>query len=468
MKKIDVTGGPPTKICDAVGASDGSWSPEGVILFDGTGTDPIYRVAAAGGTKAVAVGIDAARKETSVGWPEFLPDGKHYLYLVTGEKPEDSAYWIGSIDSKEKKMLGPAQTLVTYSPPGYLLFVRDKTLVAQPFDAKGLKTTGEPIPLAEKIGTDNVGLARFSVSRDGVLVYRTGDSGGRLLWRDRAGRELDSLGDQAAYTNPALSPAGDRLAFNLADPRSGKNDIWVRDLARGVNSRFTLGAGNNFRALWSSDGSTIVFSSDRDGNPDLYEKSTRGQGGEKLLLKSDEPKSASAWTRDGRYIGYTSQNQKSVTDIWVLPTFGDRKPIPVLVSPFLESQPMFSPDGRFVAYVSNESGAAEIYVQTFPDGGGKWQVSSSGGVDPSWRGDGRELYYRSPDQKLMAVEIGSGAEFQAGIPQALFPIRVQPGVARNKYIPSADGQRFLFVAPLGRESMTPTTVVLNWPASLGR
>ena len=400
----------------AVGASDGSWSPEGVILFDGTGADPIYRVAAAGGTKAVAVGLDAARKETSVGWPEFLPDGKHFLYLVTGEKPEDSAYWIGSIDSKEKKMLAPAQTLVTYSPPGYLLFVRDKTLVAQPFDAKALKTTGEPIPLAEKIGTDNVGLARFSVSRDGVLVYRTGDSGGRLLWRDRAGRELDSLGDQAAYTNPALSPAGDRLAFNLADPRSGKNDIWVRDLARGVNSRFTLGAGNNFRPLWSPDGGTIVFSSDREGTPDLYEKSTRGQGGEKLLLKSDEPKSASAWTRDGRYIGYTSQNPKSVTDIWVLPTFGDRKPIPVLVSPFLESQPMFSPDGRFVAYVSNESGAAEIYVQTFPDGGGKWQVSSSGGVDPSWRGDGKELYYRSPDQKLMAVEIRSGARVPGGHP----------------------------------------------------
>ncbi len=466
LKKIDVTGGPPTKICDAPGGSDGSWSPEGVILFDGTGTDPIYRVAAAGGAKVAAVKLDAARKETSVGWPEFLPDGRHFLYLVNGEKPEDSAYWIGSLDSNERKMLAPAQTLVTYAPPGYLLFVREKTLVAQPFDPKALKLTGEPIPLAEKIGTDNVGLARFSVSRNGVLAYRTGESGGRLLWRDRAGRELDTLGEPGDYGNPALSPAGDRLAFNLTDSRSGKNDIWIRDLARGVNSRFSLGAGNNYRPLWSPDGAAIVFSSDRGGTTDLYEKSTRGPGEEKLLLHSDEFKFASGWTRDGRYIGYSTQNAKSFWDIWALPTFGDRKPIPIIVGPFLEIQPVFSPDGRFVAYSSTESGRAEIYVQTFPSVGGKWQVSSAGGVDPSWRGDGKELFYRSPDQKLMAVEIRGGGDFQAGIPQPLFPIRIRPGNPRNKYLPAADGQRFLVVAPLGRDSITPTTIVLNWFAGL--
>jgi Tol biopolymer transport system component len=468
LKKIDVTGGPPTKICDAPGGSDGSWSSEGVILFDGTGTDPIHRVSAAGGTKAVAVKLDASRKETSVGWPEFLPGGRHFLYMVAGDKPEDTAYWIGSLDSNERKMLAPAQTLVTYAPPGYLLFVREKTLVAQPFDAKALKLTGEPIPLAEKIGTDNVGLARFSVSRNGVLAYRTGESGGRLLRRDRAGRELDTLGDPGDYGNPALSPAGDRLAFNLTDPRSGKNDIWIRDLARGVNSRFSLGAGNNYRPLWSPDGGAIVFSSDRGGTIDLYEKATRGPGEEKLLLHSDEFKFASGWTRDGRYIAYSTQNAKSLWDVWALPTFGDRKPIPVVVGPFVEIQPVFSPDGRLVAYSSTESGRAEIYVQTFPSVGGKWQVSSAGGVDPSWRADGKELYYRSPDQKLMAVEIRSGGEFQAGIPQPLFPIRIRPGNPRNKYLPAADGQRFLIVEPLGRDSITPTTIVLNWFAGLGK
>ena len=468
MKKVDVSGGPPTKVCDAPGGSDGTWSPEGVILFDGTGTDPIYRVPAVGGSKTVAVVQDPAKKETTVGWPQFLPDGKHYIYLVTGEKPEDSVYWIASIDSPEKTKLAPAQTLVEYAPPGFLLFVRDRTLVAQPFDASARKITGEPVPLAEKIGTDNVGLARFSVSNNGVLAYRTGETGGRLLWRDRAGRDLETLGDPGDYANPTLSPTGDRLAYSLTDAHSVKNDVWIRDLARGINSRFTLGPGNNYRSVWSPDGTTIVFSSDRSGAIDLYEKATKGVGEEKLLLHSDEPKSAASWSPDGKYIVYASRNAKTAWDLWALPTFGDRKPIPIAVTPFTETTPMLSPDGHFIAFVSNESGREEIYVQTFPEPGGKWQVSNGGGSDPSWRGDGKELYYRSPDQKLMAVEIRSGADFQAGVPQALFPIRVRPGTPRNKYAPSRDGQRFIVAAPLGRDAMSPTTVVLNWPAGLGK
>jgi len=468
MKKVDVTGGPPTKICDAPGGSDGTWSPAGVILWDGSGNDPLYRVSAAGGTRSVAVALDTAKKETSVGWPQFLPDGKHFIYLVTGEKPEDSAYWIGSIDSKDKKMLAPAQTLVQYAPPGQLLFVRDRTLVAQPFDASALKITGEAVPLAEKIGTDNVGLARFSVSGNGVLAYRTGETGGRLLWRDRSGKELDTLGDPGDYANPTLSPSGDRLAFNLTDPRSGKGDIWIRDLARGVNSRFTLGAGNNVRPVWSPDASAIVFASDRGGAFDLYEKSAKGAGEEKLLLHSDDPKSPASWTKDGKYVAYSSRNAKTQFDLWALPTSGDKKPMPIAVSPFSEQSAMFSPDGRYVAYVSNESGRDEIYVQTFPEPGGKWQVSNEGGNDPSWREDGKEIYYRSPDQKLMAVEIHGGADFQAGVPQALFPIRIRVGNPRNKYTPYPDGQRFMIAAPLGRDAMSPTTIVLNWPAGMGK
>ncbi len=468
LKKIEATGGPATKICDAPGGSDGSWSPEGVILFDGTGTDPIYRVPASGGARAVAVKTDPARKITSVGWPEFLPDGRHYLYMATGDKPEDSSYWVGAIDSNESRMLAPAQTLVTYAPPGYLVTVRERTLVAQAFDAKALKILGEPIPLAEKIATDNVGLARFSVSRNGVLAYRTGESGGRMVWRDRGGRELETLGDPADYGNPVLSPGGDRLAFNLTDGRSGKNDIWVRDLARGVNSRFSLGAGINYRPVWSPDGGTIVFVSERGDTPDLYEKSTRGSGEEKLLLHTDEPKFASSWSRDGRYIAYASRNAKSFWDCWALPTFGDRKPIPIATGAFVETQPVFSPDGRFVAYSSNESGRTEIYVQTFPDAGGKWQVSNGGGVDPSWKADGKELYYRAPDQKLMAVEVASGSELRAGIPKPLFLLRLRPGNPRNKYLPAPDGQRFLVVEPLGRDAIAPTTIVMNWLAGLGK
>jgi len=220
--------------------------------------------------------------------------------------------------------------------------------------------------------------------------------------------------------------------------------------------------------VWSPDGGTVVFSSDRDGNFDLFEKPASGEGEEKPLLKNEEMKIASDWSRDGRYIAFSSRAQKTNWDIWVLPTFGDRKPIPVVVGAFLELTPAFSPDGRFIAYQSNESGRPEIYVRSFPGPGGKWQVSTSGGVDPRWRSDGKELFYRALDQKLMAVEIQVAASFQAGIPRPLFPGRTQPGTARNKYLSTADGQRFLFVAPLGRESMVPTTVVLNWSAELGR
>ena len=237
LKKIDVTGGPPQNICDAPTGSDGSWSPEGVILFDGRGNDPINRVSAAGGVPVAEVKPDPAHKQSQVGWPEFLPDGRHFLFMVIGARAEDSAYRIGSLDSKESKAFAPAQTLITYAPPGYLLFVRDRTLVAQPFDAKAMKTTGEPVPLAEKIGVDNVGLARFSVSREGTLAYRTGESGTRLLWVDRNGKELDTAGEAGDSREPALSPKGDRLAFDLNDVRTGAGDIWVRDLARGVNSR---------------------------------------------------------------------------------------------------------------------------------------------------------------------------------------------------------------------------------------
>src|SRR6266542_1734425 len=221
--------------------SDGSWSSTGMILYDGTGADPIFKVSAAGGTPAIAAKPEASRKETQVGWPEFLPDGRRFLYMVYGQKPEDSAYRVGSLDSPDSRPVAPAQTLVTYAPPGYLLFVRDRTLVAQPFDAKAVKTRGEPVPLAEHVGTDSVGLATFSVSRDGTLAYRTGDSGARMLWVDRSGKELETIGERGEYSSPRLSRAGDRLAFSLNDPRSGKADIWIRDLTRGVNSRFTFG-----------------------------------------------------------------------------------------------------------------------------------------------------------------------------------------------------------------------------------
>jgi eukaryotic-like serine/threonine-protein kinase len=468
LKKIEVTGGPAQKICDAPTGSDGSWSSQGVILYDGTGTDPIYKVPAAGGTPVVAAKAEASRKETQVGWPEFLPDGKHFLYMAFGSKAEDSSYRVGTLDSAATRTVAPAQTLVTYAPPGYLLFVRDRTLVAQPFDPGAIKTTGEAIPLAEQVRTDSVGLATFSVSRDGILVYRTGDSGSRFLWVDRSGKELETLGERGEYFNPAFSRAGDRLVFDMSDPRTAKSDVWIRDLARGVNSRLTFGGGNNDIPIWSPDGRTIVFRSDRNGINDLFEKPASGQGEEKVLLKDDSSKFPTDWSRDGRYIAFSAQGKKTGWDCWALPMFGDRKPIPIAAGPFQDLYPYFSPDVRWVVYQSNESGRPEIYVQSFPVASGKFQVSNAGGTDPSWRADGKVIFYRAADQKLMEVEIQAGDTFQAGIPKPLFAARVLPGIARNKYAASADGERFLTVAPLGRESLNPTTIVLNWNAELTR
>jgi Tol biopolymer transport system component len=464
LMKVDVSGGPPQKICDAPTGSDGTWSPDGLILFDGGPRDPIQRVPASGGVPVPIVKPDPSRKEVEVGWPEVLPDGKHFLYMALNEKASDSMYRIASLDGKENHAFAPAQSLVTYVEPGYLLYLRERTLVAQPFDAKTLKTTGEPIPIAEKVGTDAVGLARFSVSREGTLVYRTGEVTDRMVWVDRGGKELETLGDPAQYHDPAISPDGRRLAFDMVDPRAGRFDVWIRDLARGVTSRLSFSKGDAFAPLWSPDGGRVVYTADTD----LVEKAADGQGAETPLVKSDELKIPSDWTRDGRYIAFASQAKDTKWDIWMLPTFGDRKPFPWLKTTYAEIWPVFSPDGRYVAYQSNESGRYEVYVQSFPGPGGKWQISSAGGTEPHWRADGKELYYRSADQKLMAVEVTTGATLEAGVAKALFPVRLETGLARNRFLPAKDGQRFLLVASPAREAMSPTTIVLNWMAGLGK
>ncbi len=465
LMKVDVAGGPPQKICDAPTASDGTWCPDGVILYDGTGTDPIYRVPASGGVPAVMVKPEPSRKETQIGWPEILPDGKHFLYMAIGQKTGDSTYRIASLDGKENKPFAPAQSMVTYVEPGYLLYLRDRTLVAQPFDGKTLKTTGEPIPVAEKVGTDSVGLGRFSVSREGTLAYRTGEITDRLVWVDRSGKELDAVGDPAQYHDPASSPDGKRLAYDLIDPRTGKYDIWVRDLARNVSSRFSFSAGDAYCPVWSPDGTRIVYTV---GN-DMVEKAADGQGAENPVgEKSEEGKFASDWSRDGRFIAFSVQAKDTKFDVWILPTFGDKKPYPFVKTSFAELWPEFSPDGRFLAYQSNESGRAEIYVQSFPGPGGKWQISAEGGFEPHWSADGKELFFRSPDQKLVAVPVTTGAAFEAGTPKPLFPVHLDLGQSRNRFMPSRSGDRFLLVATPARDTMAPTTVVLNWMADLGR
>jgi Tol biopolymer transport system component len=292
-----------------------------------------------------------------------------------------------------------------------------------------------------------------------------------LLWADRAGREGDSIGEPGQYANPTVSPDGRRVAYDVADPRGGKVDIWIRDLTRGVSLRLTFGAGTNSAPVWSPDGTTIVFASTRGSRtgPDLYAKPTSGQGAETLLFDDEAPKIATDWSRDGRYIAFTSGGGGAAQSLWVLPTFGDKKPMKVAGGDFGAGGGVFSPDGRYIAYRSNESGRNEIYVQPFPDATGKWQISSGGAVDPSWRADGKELYFRALDQKIMAVDIDARQAFQAATPRVLFQANLQTaGASRNRYSPAAAGDRFLLFAPLSRDAIAPTTVVLNWDAALSR
>ncbi len=467
LKKVDVSGGPPQTICDAPTGADGSWNAEGVVLFDGRGNDPIWRVSAAGGVPKPEVTSDLKKGIAGVGWPEFLPDGRHFLYVVEGSRPEDNRVMVGALDSKEAKLVLNTTSRVQYAPPGYLLYVREQTLVVQPFDAKSLQVTGEPIPLADGLGTDAVGLAHFSSSGNGVLAYRAGETRSRLLvWVERSGKEVGTVGEPAEYGDFWPSPDGKRLVVTMPATRSGTPDLWIRDLTRGVTSRFTFNAGRNRAPLWSPDGRRIVFSSTRKSVADLYVKDASGAGEEEVLLATDEEKFASDWSRDGGHLIFHSLGALTGWDVWALPVKGDGKPFPVVKTKFNEQGATLSPDGRFIAYFSNESGRPEIYVQEFPEPKSKWQLSTDGGREPFWRGDGREIFYLSLDSKVMSVPVDAGATFSAGTPQPLFQARLRIALQRAHYRPTPDGQRFLTVAPRGRDAILPTNVVLNWPAGL--
>jgi len=471
LKKVPVAGGPPQTVTDAPTGSDGSWGTSGVILFDGQSTDPIRRVAATGGTPVPVVGPDPDHGVADVGWPDFLPDGRHFLYMVDGKKSGDRFLMVGSLDGKEagRKVIDVG-SMVQYAPPGYLLYLRENSLLAQPFDAGSLKTTGEAVPLTEHLGPGPSGLADFSASDDGTVVYRSGwTAHRRLVWRDRNGKELEDADQPAVHEEMALSPDGRTLAMTIQGPGSHNRDIWLRDLEHKVTSRFTFDPADDTGPLFSPDGKTIVFSSTRDGGaPDLYEKPASGGGRAALVLKTGKPIIAQDWSRDGRWIALDLMGATTGFDIWALAASGPDKgkAIPVVVGPSIEVRPSFSPDGRWLAYESNESGRFEIYVCPFPGPGGKWQVSNGGGTEAIWSRDGREICYLSPSSKLVSVPVTAGATFSAGQPMDLFEVHLPPVLLRNRWLANAADTRFLFLEPEGAARSLPMTVVLNWPEAL--
>ena len=463
LKKVEVTGGPPQTICDAPTGADGSWGEDGTILFDGANSDPIRKVSSGGGVATDLVGDD----KSTAGWPQFLPGGKRFLYVNINEGKE--GIQIADLDGQNVRDVIGGLSRVEYAPPGYLLFVRDATLVAQRFDAETAKLSGDPVPVAEGLGIDSVGLADFSASRSGVLAYRAGRAGqSQYVWLDRKGNRTEVAAEAGNFGNADLSPDGRWLAYQVGGGADA--DLWVRDLKRGVSSRFTFDKGGEVVPLFSRDSRRIVFERREEGKASrVVERSLDRTGEERLLFDATTGRAAPlSFTPDGKSLVFQRQFPDKPWQIWTVPIGQPGQAKVVVGSEFPNIRGTVSPDGRWLLFESIESGVPEVYVVGFGGASGRWQISTRGGEDPAWGPDGKELFYLSPENKMMRVAVTIGASFDASVPEPLFAVTLAPLSLRNRYRVAPDGQHFLTVAPQGDAANPPTTVLLNWNRLLER
>jgi len=448
LRRIDLTGGPAQTLADVSFWSGAAWSPWGTIVFS-----PRFGALSqipAGGGEAVALTEAIAAKDLA-GWPSFLPDGRHFLFYRS--RGTVAGTYVGSRDSKEVRLILPRLRAI-YSAPGFLLFLSGSTLMAQPFDLAHLSISGDPSPIAERVGG-------FTVSANQTLLYAGSvDSKVRLVWADRAGKEISEAAPADQYGSVDLSRDGKRVVFHVPGP--GGSQVKQRDLERGITSVLTLKSSNV--PLWSPDGKTVVFAV--TSGLDLGQRPADMSAPESVLLKLSAPPLLvpSDWSADGRYLAYFRTDPKTQLDLWILPLFGDRQPLPFLHGDFNESQGQFSPDGRWMAYVSDESGTPQINVASFPVPAGIRQISADGGSQPRWRRDGKELFFVGLDGKLMATSVKIGATFEAEAPHPLFDTTPLPGL-RQPYSVSPDGRRFLLSVPV-EVSSAPLTVIQNWTGAL--
>jgi serine/threonine protein kinase len=468
LKKIDASGGPPITICNAGDSRGSTWSTQGMIVFSPGAGVPLFVVSASGGTPTLITNLDSMRKETTHRWPFFLPDGQHFLYfartVATGAQGEGDAICVASLDRKVHKILLNASSNAVYAS-GNLLFVRGNSLIAQRFNIHSLELEGEATAIVQGIAYDpSIHRGLFSASENGLLVYQTGNVqiGSKLSLVDRSGKALGVVGDIGEYLGFRISPDGQRIALSVFDQKSRNNDVWIYEISRGLKTRFTFDPAAELNPVWSTDGNRIVFSSSRKGKIDLYIKSSSGAASEEALLESGEDKNPTDWSYGGNFLAYTvNAGPKTQSDIWILSLNGDRKAIPFLQTEFYEGEARFSPDGHWIAYTSNESGQAEVYLRPYPGPGGRWQVSTAGGFTPSWRRDGREIYYISNDSKLMTAEIAlKGSTVEVSSVHPLFEMR---GV---NYDVMADGKRFILNVPVETQLSSPLTLVVNWDTEL--
>jgi eukaryotic-like serine/threonine-protein kinase len=471
LKRIDLAGGSVMTVCEAGVARGGTWGKKDVLVWGGFGTGT-FRVPAAGGSAAV-VTVPAKASAGDHRFPWFLPDGHHFLYMDTTSNREESGIYVADLESKDRKRVLAEDSNAVYSPPGYLLFVRHGTLMAQPFDTGKLQVTGGAIPVADQVDSQSTrSQNQFSISQNGILAFTSGrnGSGSVLTWFDRSGKVTGTLGAPNALSWGAISPDGKAVVVQRVD--QGLRDLWLHDLARGSASRFTFGPGSNSYPAWSPDGRHVSFFSQRDGVGRPFQRATNGTGQDegisKLLGEPPSPTVVEDWSPDGRYLVVRSVNPKTLHDIWVLPFNpdkpGDGKAFPYLITEFAEGYGRISPDGRWLAYTSDETKRNEIYVQSFPTPGGKLPVSTNGGERSIWSRDGKELYFVSLDGKMMAAKVKAGSQFEAGVPKPLFNVRLPRGI--DSWFDVTKDGRFLIPVQVEQAAKAPITVVINWQAGL--
>jgi serine/threonine protein kinase/Tol biopolymer transport system component len=475
LKRVDTSGGALQVLADVSGARGGTWNKEGVILF-APQTGGLMRVAATGGASVAVTKV--APDQGSHRWPQFLPDGRRFLFLSQMGRASTHGVYLGSLDGGEPTRLLAGETAAVYTPPGYLLRVIQGALVAHPFDVDRSVLSNVTLPVAQSLGTDD-GTWRNAFSVSGTtLAHRPGTIGRRqLVWVDRTGKVTGALvaPDDAIPARPELSPDGHRVS--ISKRVQGNFDLWMVDVARGLQNKFTFDVAQESSAIWSPDGTRIVLNSNRNGRYDLFEKPANGVRSEQPLLVTPQDKTPSDWSPDGQLVLYASEDPNTGSDLWALPLTGEAKPWAVVQTSANERMGQFSPDGRWLSYVSNETGIDEIYVQPFPGPGGKWQLSVGGGVGPRWGRHGRELFYMAPDGRLMTVSIeveAGGRALNRGTPVALFPARLATGanidigfLSRPGYAVAPDG-RFVMNVEVDEPTASPISIVLNWSEALKR
>ncbi len=470
VKTVSIAGGSPQTIARAPVPRGGTWSRDDVILFVPVPAVRPLRVPAAGG-EAATVPTSQEGPEDVRWFPLFLPDGRHYLFLSRRFPDVDLHVSVASIDSTETKELVEADAGGIYAPPGYLLFRRDGTLVAQPFDAATRELSGTAVPIADRVGFNAITFqGLFSASTTGRLAYQTSTVGSELVWFDRRGTRLSTAASEHEYNTVCLTGDEKRIVYELATSRTGDLDLWSQDLSGGPPTRLTFDPAVDFYPVCSRVGEEVIFATMREGRPNLFRLPLNAPGRETPVVRSPLAKVPTDWSRDGRFLVYGVLDPKTNWDVMVM-TLPDGKPEPFAATPADERHARVSPDGRWMAYASNESGSFQVYVQPFPGTGAKWQVSRDGGSQLQWRRDGRELYYVAPDKKLMATDVKpTGSSFAWGEPHALMDTRMT-GWERSsagccQYAVSGDGQRFLINT--ATNAAIPITVAVNWQAALRR